>query len=76
MGTQPLRLIRLDDIEFFKRGKVRDIYDMEDKLLIISTDRISCFDVVLPTCIPHKGEVLRRWHKSFFSIGISRDFSD
>jgi phosphoribosylaminoimidazole-succinocarboxamide synthase len=58
MEKEPLRLTRLTDVELFKRGKVRDVYDLKDKLLIISTDRISCFDVVLPTCIPHKGEIL------------------
>jgi phosphoribosylaminoimidazole-succinocarboxamide synthase len=42
------------------RGKVRDTYDLGDKLLIVSTDRISAFDVVLPTGIPRKGEVLSR----------------
>lgn len=46
------------DLKLYKRGKVRDVYDLEDKLLIVSTDRISCFDVVLPSGIPHKGEVL------------------
>jgi len=46
------------EIKLFKRGKVRDVYDLEDKLLIVSTDRISCFDVVLPTAIPYKGKVL------------------
>ena len=46
------------DLKFFKRGKVRDVYDLGDKLLIISTDRISCFDVVLPCAIPYKGAVL------------------
>lgn len=46
------------DLKLFKRGKVRDVYDLEDKLLIVSTDRISCFDVVLPSGIPGKGEVL------------------
>lgn len=44
----------------FKRGKVRDVYDLEDRLLIVSTDRISAFDVVLPNGIPHKGEALNR----------------
>ena len=44
----------------FKRGKVRDVYDLGDKLLIVSTDRISAFDVVLPNGIPHKGEALTR----------------
>src|SRR3984957_14166114 len=40
------------------RGKVRDIYDLDDKLLIVATDRLSAFDVVLPTPIPDKGKVL------------------
>lgn len=45
-------------LKLFRRGKVRDVYDLSDKLLIISTDRISCFDVVLPDGIPSKGRVL------------------
>jgi phosphoribosylaminoimidazole-succinocarboxamide synthase len=40
------------------RGKVRDIYDLGDRLLIVATDRLSAFDVVLPTPIPDKGKVL------------------
>lgn len=47
-------------LPLFKRGKVRDVYDLEDKLLIVSTDRISAFDAVLPNGIPHKGEALNR----------------
>lgn len=47
-------------ISLFKRGKVRDIYDLGNKLLIVSTDRISAFDVVLPSGIPCKGEALNR----------------
>jgi len=50
----------------FKRGKVRDVYDLEDKLLIVSTDRISAFDVVLPDGIPHKGEALNRLSNFWF----------
>jgi len=42
----------------FRRGKVRDLYDLGDKLLIVSTDRISAFDTVLPNGIPYKGEAL------------------
>jgi phosphoribosylaminoimidazole-succinocarboxamide synthase len=45
-------------LRLYKRGKVRDVYETDDKLLIVSTDRISCFDVVLPCAIPYKGEVL------------------
>src|ERR1700751_5030260 len=41
-----------------RRGKVRDIYDLGDRLVIIATDRISAFDWVLPTGIPDKGRVL------------------
>ncbi len=44
----------------FKRGKVRDVYNLEKRLLIVSTDRISAFDVVLPNGVPHKGEALNR----------------
>ena len=58
MTAEPLRITRFPDIDLFKRGKVRDVYDLKDKLLVVSTDRISCFDVVLPTGIPRKGEVL------------------
>lgn len=46
------------DLKLHKRGKVRDVYDLGDKLLIVSTDRISCFDVVLNCGIPNKGKVL------------------
>jgi len=50
-----------------KRGKVRDIYDLGDRLLIIATDRISAFDVVLPNAIPEKGRVLTRISEYWFS---------
>ncbi len=45
-------------LKLLGRGKVRDIYDLGDKLLIVATDRLSAFDVVLPTPIPDKGRVL------------------
>src|SRR5438477_12750099 len=41
-----------------RRGKVRDVYDLGDRLIIVATDRISAFDHVLPTAIPDKGRVL------------------
>ena len=67
--TEPtLKLTRFGDINFYKRGKVRDLYDFEDKLLIVSTDRISCFDVVLPTGIPHKGEILTELSRFWFNF--------
>ncbi|MGQ9570342.1 MAG: phosphoribosylaminoimidazolesuccinocarboxamide synthase [Thermodesulfovibrionales bacterium] len=46
------------DIPLLKRGKVRDIYDLEEFLLIVATDRLSAFDVILPNGIPGKGRVL------------------
>lgn len=48
----------LKDLKLAGRGKVRDIYDLGDSLLIIASDRLSAFDVVLPDPIPRKGEVL------------------
>ena len=45
-------------LKLYRRGKVRDVFDMDDKLLIVSTDRLSAFDVVLPDPIPLKGKVL------------------
>ena len=49
-----------------RQGKVRDIYDLGDRLLIVASDRISAFDVVMPNGIPHKGEVLTRISKFWF----------
>lgn len=48
----------LKDIKFLRRGKVRDVYEIDDYLLIIATDRVSAFDVVLPNGIPDKGRIL------------------
>jgi len=45
-------------LTLFNRGKVRDIYDLGDKLLLVASDRISAFDVILPTLIPDKGKIL------------------
>jgi len=53
-------------LTLFKKGKVRDIYDMGERLLIVSTDRISAFDVVLPNGIPRKGEALNRLSAYWF----------
>ena len=48
----------LDGLSLFKQGKVRDVYDLGDSLLIVATDRVSAFDVILEEGIPRKGEVL------------------
>ncbi len=50
-----------------KRGKVRDVYDLGDQLLIVTTDRISAFDCVFPNGIPHKGRVLNTLALHWFS---------
>ena len=50
------------------RGKVRDIYDLGDRLLIVATDRLSAFDVILPTPIPDKGSVLTQLSLFWFDL--------
>jgi phosphoribosylaminoimidazole-succinocarboxamide synthase len=51
---------RLDALPLRSKGKVRDVYELDGELLIVTTDRISAFDVVLPTGIPDKGKVLNQ----------------
>jgi phosphoribosylaminoimidazole-succinocarboxamide synthase len=58
----------LSGLRLLRRGKVRDVYEFEDKLLIIATDRISAFDVVLPTPIPMKGAVLTQLSQFWFEM--------
>ncbi|TLM87876.1 MAG: phosphoribosylaminoimidazolesuccinocarboxamide synthase, partial [Actinobacteria bacterium] len=50
------------------RGKVRDLYDLGDKLLLVASDRISAFDFVLPDPIPFKGEVLTKLSLFWFDL--------
>lgn len=61
-----VRSIDLPTLPLFRRGKVRDTYDLGDALLMVATDRISAFDVVLPTEIPHKGAVLTQLSSFWF----------
>ncbi|MCE5313257.1 MAG: phosphoribosylaminoimidazolesuccinocarboxamide synthase [Nitrospiraceae bacterium] len=56
-----------DNMKLIRRGKVRDVYDIEDNLLIVVTDRVSAFDVVLPNGIPGKGRVLNMISEYWFS---------
>ena len=53
-----LSAIDIPELKLFKRGKVRDVYDIGDRLLIVASDRISAFDYVLPSLIPDKGKIL------------------
>ena len=57
---------QLGGIPLFRRGKVRDTYDLGDRLLMVATDRLSAFDVVLPTPIPGKGVVLTQLSRFWF----------
>lgn len=54
-------------LSLINRGKVRDLYDLGDSLLIVSTDRISAFDVILPNGVPRKGEVLNKMSIFWFA---------
>src|SRR5262245_60569765 len=51
-----------------RRGKVRDVYDLGDKLLLVATDRISAFDWVMPTGIPDKGRILTQLSAFWFEL--------
>ena len=58
----------LPGLRLFNKGKVRDIYDLGDNLLLVATDRISAFDVILPTSIPGKGKILTALSEFWFGI--------
>ncbi|HYK91443.1 MAG TPA: phosphoribosylaminoimidazolesuccinocarboxamide synthase [Acidobacteriota bacterium] len=58
----------LTGLKLSRRGKVRDVYEYGDNILLIATDRISAFDVVLPTPIPHKGAVLTQMSRFWFGL--------
>lgn len=55
-----------EDIKLFRRGKVRDVYDLDDKLLFVASDRISAFDVIMNEAIPKKGEILTEISQFWF----------
>lgn len=59
-------------LKVFRQGKVRDVYDLEDKLLIVATDRISAFDCIMPNGIPDKGRILTSM--SLFWFEFTREF--
>jgi phosphoribosylaminoimidazole-succinocarboxamide synthase len=64
----PLLQTDLPGVTLWRRGKVRDVYDLGDRLLVVATDRLSAFDVVLPTGIPGKGIVLTQLSLFWFSL--------
>lgn len=63
---QAVHTTEFSDLKLVSRGKVRDIYDLGDSLLIVTTDRLSAFDVILPSPIPGKGEVLTQLSAHWF----------
>jgi phosphoribosylaminoimidazole-succinocarboxamide synthase len=70
--NQTLFKTEFEDIRLLKRGKVRDVYDLGDRILMVATDRISAFDVIMPDTIPQKGKILTQislfWFKVMESI--------
>ena len=67
-ASRVLRETHFAGLEPSARGKVRDIYNLGDKLLIVATDRLSAFDVILPTPIPDKGRVLTQLSLFWFDL--------
>ncbi|MBA3712484.1 MAG: phosphoribosylaminoimidazolesuccinocarboxamide synthase [Pyrinomonadaceae bacterium] len=66
-GAQPITEISFTDLKLLRRGKVRDVFKVDEQhLLIVATDRISAFDCILPTPIPRKGEVLTALSRFWF----------
>jgi len=68
MKTPLVLETNLEGLKPPRRGKVRDIYDLGETLLIVATDRISAFDVVLPNAVPEKGRVLTEISKYWFAL--------
>ena len=63
---KPITQTDFTTLKLFKRGKVRDVYDLGDYYLIVSTDRLSAFDVIMNEGIPDKGRILNRISKFWF----------
>lgn len=70
--TKSISQTNFTKLKFLNRGKVRDLYAVQDYLLIVATDRISAFDVIMPNPIPGKGKILNKmsvfWFKQMESI--------
>jgi phosphoribosylaminoimidazole-succinocarboxamide synthase len=68
MSMEPLMETELPGLKLLKRGKVRDIYDMGESLLMVASDRMSAFDVIMPDPIPDKGKILTQISLFWFDI--------
>jgi phosphoribosylaminoimidazole-succinocarboxamide synthase len=68
MSELPVIKTEFKDLKLIHRGKVRDLYEVDDKLLMVASDRISAFDVVMDDPIPNKGKVLTRLSLFWFDL--------
>ena len=72
MANEPILQLDLPGVKKLRSGKVRDIFDLGDALLLVASDRISAFDVIMPNGIPRKGDVLTQishfWFEKFASL--------
>jgi phosphoribosylaminoimidazole-succinocarboxamide synthase len=68
MSDKGIKETHFPDLVLINRGKVRDIYDLGEHLLIVATDRISAFDVIMPDPIPGKGIILTQISKFWFKV--------
>lgn len=66
--TKPVSQTDLPELKLLKRGKVRDVYDLDEYLLMVASDRISAFDVVMPDPVPDKGKILTQISLFWFDI--------
>ena len=70
--TEPILTLELPGINKVRSGKVREVFDLGDRFLLVASDRISAFDVIMPNGIPHKGAVLTQishfWFEKFASL--------
>jgi phosphoribosylaminoimidazole-succinocarboxamide synthase len=77
--TKNIQQTNFPKLNFIKRGKVRDLYAVQESLLIVATDRISAFDVIMPNPIPGKGIILNRmstfWFKQMEDIIVNHIIS-
>src|SRR5580698_3944200 len=71
-NNETILQLDLPGVKKLKSGKVREIFDLGDRLLLVASDRISAFDVIMPNGIPRKGEVLTQishfWFERFASL--------
>ncbi len=66
-GALPVSESTIDGLKLLHRGKVRDVYEVDDqRLLLVASDRISAFDCILPTLIPNKGKILTQLSRFWF----------